>query len=213
MILHGLALAAHIARCAPNVGLRTMAAIVQVESSGDPLAIADNTTMRSYHMREQAEAEELARRLIAAGHSVDLGLAQIDDANLTRLGLSLRTVFDTCANLTAGAQILADDYSTAIPYFGQGQVALRHAIGMYNTGRLDAGAAYVRRVLIAAGVRKAMLDLRPRRSPEPNVASSATRHAWTQVTISIRIARPRRLAAAQAPIMVEEPPASQMVLP
>jgi type IV secretion system protein VirB1 len=212
MILEGLALAAQIARCTPNVGPRTMAAIVKVESGGDPFAIGDNTTMRSYHPREQAEAEALARRLIGAGHSVDLGIAQIDNANLARVGLNVRTAFNACANLVAEAQILEEDYSLAARYFGAGQVALRHAIGMYNTGRLDAGGAYVRRVLIAAGIRPGRLHPRPRRVAQREGANWATTQVLTGAATSLRNARPRRSAAARAPIIVEKSPPSQVVL-
>ena len=129
-----------------------MTAIVQVESGGDPLAIGDNTTRRSYHPRDRASAEALARRLIAAGHSVDLGIAQINQANLAHFALNAHTVFDACANLGAGSEILAQDYAIATLRFGTGQVALHHALGMYNAGSLDAGASYVRRVMLAAGI-------------------------------------------------------------
>jgi type IV secretion system protein VirB1 len=152
MMLHAFALGALIARCAPQVPPRTMAAIVAVESGGDPLAIGDNTTRHSYHPPDRATAEAIASRLIAAGHSVDLGIAQINDANVAHLALNLHTVFDGCANLSAGAEILAQDYAIATRRFGAGQVALRHAIGMYNGGSLDAGASYVRRVMLAAGM-------------------------------------------------------------
>jgi type IV secretion system protein VirB1 len=151
-MLHAFALTALIARCAPHVGPATMSAIIQVESGGDPLAIGDNTTRESYHPRDRATAEALARELVRAGHSVDLGIAQINQANLARLGLTLSTVFDPCANLGAASTILAQNYAIAKRRFGAGQVALRHALGMYNAGSLDAGANYVRRVMLAAGI-------------------------------------------------------------
>jgi len=152
MILHSFALTTLIARCAPHVAPATMSAIVQVESGGDPMAIGDNTARRSYYPHDRALAEALARRLIAAGHSIDLGIAQINQANLARLGLNVHTVFDACANLGVGSEILAQDYAIATLRFGAGQAALRHAIGMYNAGSLDAGASYVRRVMLAAGI-------------------------------------------------------------
>jgi type IV secretion system protein VirB1 len=153
-MLHAFALSALIERCAPHVGRVTMSAIVQVESGGDPLAIGDNTTRESYHPRDRGAAEELARELVAAGHSVDLGIAQINQTNLGRLGLNLSTVFDPCANLGAASAILAQNYAIAKRRFGAGQVALRHALGMYNAGSLDAGANYVGRVMLAAGIRE-----------------------------------------------------------
>ncbi len=151
-MLHTVALAAAIARCAARVAPSTMAAIVHVESGGNPLAIGDNTTMRSYYPHDRATAEVLAQQLTAAGHSVDLGIAQINNANLLRLGLNVHAIFDPCTNLNAGAQILSQDYAYAMRRYGPGQIALRHAIGMYNTGRVDAGTRYVQRVLAAASI-------------------------------------------------------------
>jgi type IV secretion system protein VirB1 len=154
MTLHVLALAALIRQCAPAVAPSTMAAIVQVESGGDPLAIGDNTTRRSYYPRDRATAERLARRLLNAGHLLDIGIAQIDSMNFAGFGVTAHTIFDPCINLRVGARILSGDYTFAAQRYGDGQVALRHAIGMYNTGRLNAGASYIARVLNAAEIRE-----------------------------------------------------------
>jgi type IV secretion system protein VirB1 len=154
MTLHVLALAALIRQCAPAVAPSTMAAIVQVESGGDPLAIGDNTTRRSYYPRDRATAERLARRLLNAGHLLDVGIAQIDSMNFAGVGVTAHTIFDPCINLRVGATILSGDYTFAAQRYGDGQLALRHAIGMYNTGRLNAGARYIARVLAAAGIQR-----------------------------------------------------------
>jgi hypothetical protein len=129
-----------------------MAAIVNVESGGNSLAIGDNTAGRSYYPRDRATAEALARRLLQAGHSIDVGIAQIDSMNFPGFGVTVHSIFDPCINLSIGATILADDYSFAARRYRDAQVALRHAIGMYNTGRVDAGARYVSHVLAAAGI-------------------------------------------------------------
>jgi type IV secretion system protein VirB1 len=152
MMLHDLALASLITQCAPGVAPSTMAAIVQVESGGNPFAIDNNTTRRSYYPRDRASAEALVSQLTGAGHLVDAGIAQIDSMNFARLGVSVHTIFDPCTNLRAGSEILSSDYNFAKRRYGSGQIALRHAIGMYNTGRLDAGAGYVRQVLAAADI-------------------------------------------------------------
>jgi type IV secretion system protein VirB1 len=152
MTIHMLALAALIRHCAPAVAPSTMAAIVQVESGGDSLAIGDNTTRRSYYPRDRATAERLARRLLEAGHLLDIGIAQIDSMNFAGFAVSVHTIFDPCTNLSVGARILSGDYAFAARRYGDGQVALRHAISMYNTGQLNAGQAYVRAVLTAAGI-------------------------------------------------------------
>ena len=199
-MLHAFALSALIERCAPRVGLVTMSAIVQVESGGDPLVIGDNTTSESYHPHDRATAEALARELITAGHSVDLGIAQINQANLGRLGLNLSTVFDPCANLGAASAILAQNYAIAKRRFGAGQVALRHALGMYNAGSLDAGASYVRRIMLAAGI--------PQTYRAPS-RLSATREAmrsplFVHAQIAARKVRtvPGKVPPRRAPILV-----------
>jgi len=153
MIIHMLALAALIRHCAPAVAPSTMAAIVQVESGGDPFAIGDNTTRRSYYPHDRASAESLARRLLDAGHLLDVGIAQIDSMNFAGFGVTVHAIFDPCINLSVGARILSGDYAFAARRYGDGQVALRHAIGMYNTGRLNAGARYIARVVAAAEIR------------------------------------------------------------
>lgn len=146
------ALAALIAHCAPNVAPATMAAIVGVESGGNSLAIGDNTAGRSYYPPDRASAESLARRLLEAGHSIDAGIAQIDSMNFAGFGVTVHSIFDPCVNLGVGARILGADFRFAARSYHDAQVALRHAIGMYNTGRLNGGARYVARVLSAAGI-------------------------------------------------------------
>jgi type IV secretion system protein VirB1 len=154
MTIHVLALAALIRHCAPAVAPSTMTAIVRVESGGDPLAIGDNTARRSYYPHDRASAESLARRLLDAGHLLDVGIAQIDSMNFAGFGVTVHTIFDPCINLRVSARILSGDYTFAAQQYGDGQVALRHAIGMYNTGRLNAGASYIARVLNAAEIRE-----------------------------------------------------------
>ncbi len=157
--------------------------------------------MRSYYPHDRATAEVLAQQLIGAGHSVDLGIAQINNANLLRLGPNVHTIFDPCTNLNAGAQILSQDYAYAMRRYRVGQIALRHAIGMYNTGRLDAGARYVQRVLTAA----AITDVDGRNHPLV-AARQATRSALN-VRVSAFALDPRRahrqvVSPARAPILI-----------
>jgi type IV secretion system protein VirB1 len=152
--LHALTLAALLTHCAPTVAPSTMTAIVQVESGGNPLAIGDNTARRSYHPRSRSSAEALARRLLEEGHVLDLGIAQIDSMNLAGFGVTVHTIFDPCVNLRVGARILSGDYAFAHHRYTDSQIALRHAIGMYNTGQLNAGQGYISRVLAAAGIQE-----------------------------------------------------------
>jgi type IV secretion system protein VirB1 len=132
-------IAAALLACMPNIAPATLEAVIAVESRGDPLAIFDNTTRRSWHPLDQAEAIALARRLVAAGHVVDLGLMQVDSGNLPALGLSIAQAFDPCTNIRAGGEILTRDYAYAVGLLGSGQAALKIALSLYNTGDAHRG--------------------------------------------------------------------------
>lgn len=150
------ALAYLIHTCAPTVHPQTLAAIVQVESGGWPWAIHDNTAGRSDDPPTYGHAVAIANALIAQGHNVDLGLAQVNSGNLAALGLTPAQALAPCANLAAGARILEGDYSRARAHFGTAftqrypRTVLLYAVSAYNTGSLFAGARYVRKVVDAA---------------------------------------------------------------
>jgi type IV secretion system protein VirB1 len=173
----GLALAQLLNTCAPDVGERTMHAIVTVETGGHPYEIGDNTDRRSYAPRSQTEAIAWANRLLARGHNIDLGLAQVNSANLPHLRLTVADAFDPCKNVGAASQVLMYAYREAVAQFGPGQYALRRALSAYNTGKLFAGAKYVARVLAASGLADDdggfVPDLAPLRTPPAQFASQA----------------------------------------
>ncbi len=85
----------------------------------------------------------MARDLIAQGRSIDLGLGQINSANLQWLGLSIEAAFEPCANLKAAAQVLLSGYRPQ-----EGRRAFDAALSRYNTGHPRRGLAngYVARV-------------------------------------------------------------------
>ncbi len=136
-----------IHECAPKVATVTMAAIVEQESGGNPLAIHDNTTGESFRPNGLAAAVAIARSLIAAGHSVDLGLAQINSKNLPSLHLTPESAFDPCANLSASQTVLLSGWR-------QSGGDLRGALSAYNTGKASSavGANYGAGVYAKAGV-------------------------------------------------------------
>lgn len=130
-----------IATCAPMVAPITMKAIVLEESRGHPYAIHDGKTHRAIFPKTRKEAISTARRLVAAGHRIDAGLAQINSENWSWLGLSPETVFDPCTNLAAGERVLIDAYARA-PF------SVDAAISRYNSGDAERGVrnGYVSRV-------------------------------------------------------------------
>lgn len=137
-------------QCAPNVHPETMAAVVRAESGGQQFAIADagpthlpwsqrKSMVRSFYLPSVTEAVTKAQSLIANGHTVSLGPAQINDRQLPRLGLSIEQVFEPCTNLRAGGQILGECYSRASKRYGAGPRALRAALSCYNSGDMERG--------------------------------------------------------------------------
>jgi type IV secretion system protein VirB1 len=142
----GLAL---LQACAPTVAPSTLARVIQVESQGNPLAIHVNGVALEQKPRNAAEAAALARRYIAAGYSVDLGLMQVNSRNLERLGLTVAAMLHPCENLAAGGQVLTDFFLSAAPRYRKPQAALQAALSAYNTGSFRRGFAngYVARYL------------------------------------------------------------------
>lgn len=175
MSLDPAAVLALAVRCAPGVAPKTMLAVAQAESGLNPNAIGVNRAAPlSRPPLSRPEAVAVARRMLAAGGNLDLGLAQINSANLARLGLTLEEAFDPCRNLAAAGQVLAEDYGAAHTAMVTPQTALRAALSLYNTGDETHGFrnGYVARVLAAAAGRPAP---DPRRPPP---AAAARPPAW-----------------------------------
>jgi len=137
-------------QCAPEVAPQTMAAIVRTESAFRPLSIGVNRGGRL--ARQPASVDEAvatAKWLIAQGYNIDLGLAQINSANLRGTGLTVEDAFDPCKNLAAGAKILQANYRNASRKYANEQDVLRASLSAYNTGNFRSGFAngYVGRVV------------------------------------------------------------------
>ena len=105
-------------QCVPPDAASLMVGISQHESGFNPLAIHDNLTRRSYAPATKDEAERVVAALVAAGHSVDAGIAQINSANWQWTGLTARSVFDPCLNLSAGVKVLLARYNGSPAYAG-----------------------------------------------------------------------------------------------
>lgn len=149
-------LPALISQCAPSVHPDTMHAIVSHESRGNPFAIGVNKGGPRLTRQPSTlqEAVNEAMRLVAAGHDFDVGLGQLNVANIRRLGLRLSDAFDPCTNLRATSGILSENYTRAMRKFGNPSSALKAALSAYNTGSFQAGIrnGYVSKVLKVRGV-------------------------------------------------------------
>jgi type IV secretion system protein VirB1 len=156
--------------CAPQVHSDTVRALVQVESDFNPWAIGVVGGVLERQPRTQAEALVTARALRAASWNFSVGLGQINVGNFRRLGLTIETAFEPCANLAAMQTVLADCFDRAqavTPNAGSDQPALRHALSCYYSGNFSSGLqlGYVRRVAIAfSALRRPILPV-PSKEP------------------------------------------------
>lgn len=136
--------------CAPSVAPAIMEKLIRAESGFNRFAIGVNgADHQSYSPGSKEEAAQIARKLIAQGHSIDMGLGQINSANLEWLDLTVETVFDTCTNLAASEVVLRDGYDRARKQGSDPQIALHQALSAYNTGTFTRGFSngYVERVM------------------------------------------------------------------
>ncbi len=132
----------------------TLAAIVRTESAFRPWSIGINGGARlKKQPSSKEEAVSIAKDLISRGYSIDMGLGQINSANLARLGITVEKVFDPCMNLAAAGTILHENYLSALKNGQTQQHALQSALSAYNTGSFTRGVSngYVQRVRHSAG--------------------------------------------------------------
>ena len=152
-MIHEALLAALMQKCAPSTDVRTIAAIVAVESNGDSWAVRDPDSSTGVHPSSYPAAVALAHDLLVHGHRVALGLSQV---LLPRKGLDAATMLGSpCANVRAGANVLADFYGHEIKSVGAAnteraqQIALRRALSAYNSGSPTGAPEYTTLVLSA----------------------------------------------------------------
>lgn len=205
MIIGMLLFAQLSASCAPGDAVQTLASVAKTESSFDTLALNDNTSGSVFHPDNEDAARRLARTLIGErGHSVDLGLMQINSTNLPKVGLSIDEAFDACHSIAAGARILKDGYHQA----------LLQAFSRYNTGDAVRGFAngYVRRVelagsnLPALGSMPSTVDVKPTQATAPAVPIVVLDMLHSNQVVAAPQAGPSNLLSGVAPVRAVEIP-------
>lgn len=141
--------------------------VVQAESGGNRFAIGVVGARLERQPRNLGEAIATARMLESGGYDFSLGVAQINRSNLLRYGLdTFEQAFDACANLNAGARILAECYARSGDDWGK-------AFSCYYSGNFTTGYrdGYVQRIFasLGAGVPdgSAPITVRPRTSEHP----------------------------------------------
>ncbi|MFB1079559.1 lytic transglycosylase domain-containing protein [Photobacterium damselae] len=118
--------------------------IIAIESSNNPLAINVNIIKgrkkpKYKQPRTKKEAIQLANYYIRNGHSVDLGYMQVNSNNLKHYGVTVSDMFNPCNNIFIGSTILLEAYQRSIKVTPNPQIALHHALSIYNTGNMYRG--------------------------------------------------------------------------
>ena len=101
---------------------RAMVGIMRVESRCNPYTIFDNATRESYSFTNLNEYLATGRRLLAAGHDIDMGLMQINSSN----GVSLEQAVNPGFAINWAGNYLLDVYRQT--------GSLNTAIRAYNGG-------------------------------------------------------------------------------
>lgn len=150
MILAVAAITVLAQQCASEVATEAVVPLVVTESGGDDLSINVDRGPR-VRAGSVAEGAALVRRYMAQGYTVDVGLAQINSANFSRLGVSVEQAFDPCTNLRLASSLLQEGYGLASRHYS-GLDAISATYSLYNTGTLTRGFrnGYVGRVWSAA---------------------------------------------------------------
>jgi len=136
--------------CAPQVDAATARALVTVESGFNPHAIGVVGGVLERQPRTGREARATATALQQQGWDFSVGLAQINQRNFDRLGLTLASAFDPCENLRAMQAVLGECFDRAGRQ-SPPKVAIRQALSCYYSGNFVTGFdhGYVRRVVAA----------------------------------------------------------------
>lgn len=137
-------------RCAVMVHPDTVEAIIRQESAYHPYALsinhpateaqrqgyADSLYQLAQQPRNRREAIAWAKWLLRHGHTVSIGLMQVNTEVAPSLGIqNPLALFNPCLNLAAGAAILRSAYAGQ-PHNLQG---LANAFAIYNSGSVGVG--------------------------------------------------------------------------
>jgi len=150
--MDAIQLSALLATCAPLVHPTTAHALIAVESSHNPYAIGVVGGALERQPRARGEAMATANRLQRQGWDYSVGLAQINQKNFARLGMTPASAFDACTNLRAMQVILGECFERARSTRSSDQSMLQRALSCYYSGNFRTGFehGYVQRVAKAA---------------------------------------------------------------
>ena len=210
MILEIATVVALARQCAPSVAVETLVSVVHTESRFNPYAIGVNAKgVKAPHPVDRLSATAAARSLIARGYNIDLGLGQINSANLRWLGLSVEDAFDPCRNLAASARVLSSNYLSVAQSSPTTEAAIATAMSMYNTGSRSRGFGngYVSRVyasssIVVPAIRNGVTEVTGPSTTHPPVAVTLAAAAEVARTPETRMPWDTTAGAQTAALMV-----------
>jgi type IV secretion system protein VirB1 len=149
-----------IQQCVSPEYQQEMKAIVEVESSGNPNAIA---IIKGGKMLQQPASPEQALKTLDLLHVLGLpysaGAAQINHKNFSPNGVDKNNAFDPCRSVERGEQILRECYTRASAVYSDYVMAKEASWSCYYSGNFKDGFekkgheySYVEKVLRALGV-------------------------------------------------------------
>ncbi len=151
------------ADCIYQVHPTTIEQIIKHESHFRPFAInvnkkKDQPAPRFAQPKTKQQAIELANYYVSLGHSVDLGLMQINTNNLKAYGVTVADMFEPCQNIQVGSHILYESYQRALKINPNPSAALQIALSYYNTGSPHRGFrnGYVQKYLQGAPTKRVL---------------------------------------------------------
>ncbi len=118
-------------------------AIRAVESNGEPFAIRDNTSDRSYMLSSEPAAIAKARELLELEHNIDMGAMQINSIHLSRSGISLANIFRPATQSSLSRTIFNEFHTLTKAVYGDVDLAVWRAVGAYNMGTRGVYQDYV----------------------------------------------------------------------
>ena len=168
-------------QCGTQNNVETLEKVAAIESHFEPWAVRDNTTHETVTPPSLNTAITLAKDRIRKGHSVDVGLMQINIGNFASLHIGLEDAFDACHSIDAARRILQGAFAAGSSETER-QAAVLIALSRYNTGRPLAGIAngYADRVIATQGALPTPLERAGNTPPQWNVwgASGAKGPTW-----------------------------------
>jgi type IV secretion system protein VirB1 len=126
-------------QCAPLVEPVIMEAIIAIESNYNPYAIGVVGGYLKRQPKTKQEAIVTAKQLEKEGFNFSMGLSQVNYHNLQKYNLTYETVFNPCANLSAGSAIYKECFDRASLQYTTVQQSMYAAFSCYYSGNFKRG--------------------------------------------------------------------------